>query len=175
MRGTHRVRSPFARLVAVATAAAALSAAGWFSPASAHVATDARAQRRHIIDRALSQIGTPYSYGSESPRSGFDCSGLMYWAFKNHGDTLPRSSSDMWRLRKKNAYKRVWSKKNLHKGDLLFFNTSGGGVSHVGMYIGNKKMVHSGSGGGRVRRDYITESYYRARYVGAVRVPVLRR
>lgn len=175
MRGTHTVRSPFARLVAVATAAAALSSAGWFSPASAHVSTDARVQRRHIIDRALSQIGAPYNYGSESPRSGFDCSGLVYWSFKNHGDTLPRTSRDMWRLRKKPAYKRVWSKKNLHKGDLLFFKTTSAPVGTVGIYIGNQKMLHTGSSRGRVSKESLTESYYRSRYVGAVRVPVLRR
>ena len=174
MRGTRTLRSHRARLAALAAAATTLASFGWISPASAHVATDAGKMRRHIIDRALSQIGTPYRYGAESPKSGFDCSGLTYWTFKNHGDTLPRRSVDQWRLRKLDGYKRVWRKRNLHKGDLLFFKTSGSQVSHVAIYIGNKKMVHTGSNSGRVRRDYITESYYRSRYAGAVRVPALR-
>ena len=121
----------------------------------------------------MSQIGTPYSYGSESPRSGFDCSGLTYWAFKNHGDTLPRRSIDQWGLRNKKNYKRVWNRKNLKKGDLMFFKTSSAPVGHVGMYKGKRKMVHTGSSGGRVRVDRIDESYYRSRFVGAVRVPAL--
>ena len=174
MRGTRTLRSPRARLAAIAAAATTLASFGWISPASAHVTTDADKMRRHIVERALSQIGTPYRYGAESPKSGFDCSGLTYWTFKNHGETLPRRSIDQWGLRKRNGYKRVWKKRNLNKGDLLFFKTSSAPVGHVGIYIGNKKMVHTGSTGGRVRKDYITESYYRARYVGAVRVPSLQ-
>lgn len=174
MRGTRTLRSHRVRLAALAAAATTFASFGWISPASAHVTSDAPKMRRHIVERALSQLGTPYRYGAESPRSGFDCSGLTYWTFKKHGDTLPRRSIDQWRLRKRDNYKRVWKKHNLHRGDLLFFKTSGAAVGHVGIYIGNKKMVHTGSSGGRVRKDYITESYYRARYVGAVRVPALR-
>ena len=175
MRGTHTSRSPLCRTAALGAAIAVFASFGWSSSASAHITTNHRKARRHVVDRARSQIGTPYSYGSESPRSGFDCSGLVYWAFKNHGDTLPRSSSDQWRLRKHKGYKRVWKRKNLVKGDLMFFRTSGSGVDHVAMYIGHGKMVHSGSSGGRVRKDNINESYYRSRWAGAVRVPALRK
>jgi murein DD-endopeptidase len=161
--------------VALGATTAVLASTGWASPASAHIETNVKEQRRHIVKRAMSQRGTPYRYGAESPRTGFDCSGLMYWTFKNHGETLPRSSSDQWRLRKKKGYKRVWDKKNLHRGDLLFFKTGSAPVGHVGLYIGDGKMVHTGSSGGRVRTDHISESYYRQRYVGAVRVPVLRK
>ena len=175
MSGTHTSRSVFSRAAALAAALSIFASFGWSSSASAHITTNHRKARRHVVERAKSQIGTPYSYGSESPRSGFDCSGLMYWAFKNHGDTLPRSSSDQWRLRKVKGYKRVWKRRNLVKGDLMFFSTSGGGVSHVAMYIGHGKMVHSGSSGGRVRVDSINESYYRSRWIGGVRVPALRK
>lgn len=175
MRGTQTARSRLARLVALGATTAVLASTGWASPASAHVETNVGEQRRHIVKRALSQLGAPYRYGAESPSSGFDCSGLMYWTFKNHGDTLPRSSIDQWRLRKKKGYKRVWDKKNLHRGDLLFFKTSSAPVGHVGLYIGDGKMVHTGSSGGSVRTDRINETYYRSRYVGAVRVPVLRK
>jgi len=162
------------RLLAFGAAAAVLASLGGASPASAHVTTDHKAARKHVVERALSQIGAPYRYGSESPRSGFDCSGLMYWAYKDHGDTLPRSSIDQWGLRDKNGYKRVWNRKKLQRGDLLFFKTSSAPVGHVGMYIGHRKMVHTGSSGGQVRTDRIGESYYRSRYVGAVRVPAMR-
>ncbi len=175
MRGTHTSRLPLSRTAALAAAITVFASFGWSSSASAHFTTNHRKARRHVVERAKSQIGAAYRYGAESPSSGFDCSGLMYWAFKNHGDTLPRSSSDQWRLRKAKGYKRVWKRKNLVKGDLIFFNTSGGGVSHVGMYIGHGKMVHTGSSGGRVRRDRINESYYRSRWVGGIRVPALRK
>lgn len=175
MRGTRTLRLPLSRLLALGATTAVLVSLGWVSPASAHVPTDHKAARRHVVARALSQIGAPYSYGSESPRSGFDCSGLMYWAYKDHGDTLPRSSIDQWGLRDNKGYRRIWIRRNLKKGDLLFFKTSSAPVGHVGMYIGHRKMVHTGSSGGRVRTDRIGESYYRSRYVGAVRVPAMRK
>ena len=175
MRGTHTSRLPFARLVAIAATAAVLATIGWGTPASAHTEKDHLAARDHVVKRAKSQLGAPYRYGSESPRSGFDCSGLMYWSFKDHGATLPRSSRDQWALRDNKGHKQVWKKSNLQRGDLVFFNTSGRGVSHVGLYIGDGKMVHTGSSIGRVRIDRINESYYRQRYLGAVRIPVLRK
>ncbi|MDQ4144770.1 MAG: C40 family peptidase [Actinomycetota bacterium] len=175
MRGTHSLRSRLSRVVALGATSALLASTGWGSPAAAHITTDHIAARRHVVKRALSQIGTPYSYGSESPQSGFDCSGLTYWAFKGHGEILPRRSIDQWGLRSKKGYKNVRSRSNLRKGDLLFFKTGSAAVGHVGMYIGHRKMVHTGSSGGQVRIDRIGESYYKSRYVGAVRVPVLRK
>ena len=123
--------------------------------------------------RALSQIGTPYRYAQESPRSGVDCSGLTYWTFKNHGATLARSSSQQWRLRSQGRYKQILKIRNLRRGDLVFFKTGGAPVGHVGMYIGRHRFVHSSSSRGGVRRDSL-DSYYRRTYVGAVRVPALR-
>lgn len=173
MRETRTLRFRASRVMALgAIAAAAISLP---PAASAHETADHRKNRRHVVDRALSQIGVRYSYGSESPRSGFDCSGLTYWAFKGHGDTLPRSSRDQWELRDNRNYKRVWQRDRLRPGDLMFFNTSGSGVSHVAIYIGHNKMVHTGSGRGDVGKDSINMDYYKARYVGAVRVPAFRR
>ncbi len=123
----------------------------------------------------MSQIGKPYRYGGESPKQGFDCSGLTYWTFLNHGDELPRRSIDQWRLRKEPDYKRVWKRKNLKRGDLVFFKTGGAAVGHVGLYIGKMKFVHSSSSGGGVRTDSMRDKYYwKPRYVGAVRVPILQ-
>ena len=177
MRGTRTYHSPLKRLIALAATVATLATIGFTSPSAAHTPGNYIKARQHVKERLLSQMGKPYRYGSESPRSGFDCSGLVYWAFTNHGDdNLPRSSSDMWGLRKKAGYKRIRNLENLEIGDLLFYNTSGGGVSHVATYIGRKKMIHTGSSGGRgVRKDEINYSYYKQRFVGAVRVPALRK
>ena len=177
MRGTRTLRSPLLVLAALGAAIATIASLGWVTPASAHEAHNHLEAREHIKDRLLSQLGTPYRYGSESPRRGFDCSGLVYWAFKNHGDdNLPRSSSQMWGLRDKKRYRRVYDTDKLEVGDLLFYNTSGSGVSHVATFIGNNKMIHTGSGGGRgVRRDDIDYPYFVQRFVGAIRVPELRK
>jgi cell wall-associated NlpC family hydrolase len=174
MRGTSTLHSTIGRLFVFSVAAASLATT--VSPASAHEPSNFRRARRHTKERAMSQIGKPYRYAAESPRRGFDCSGLTYWTFKNHADpTIARSSSDQWRMRKRPAYKRVWKRRNLEKGDLVFFDTGSGAVGHVGIYIGRKRFVHSSSSRNGVRTDSMAGSdYYRRRYVGAVRVPAHR-
>ena len=69
--------------------------------------------------------------------SGVDCSGFVYSVYKNFGITLSRSSSGMY---SSNGVSVV--KSELMPGDLLFFNTNGSGISHVGMYIGNNQYIH---------------------------------
>ena len=176
MRGTHTLRSPLSRMAALGAAIAVLASIGTASPASAHETDDYVEAREHIKDRLTSQLGTPYRYGSESPRRGFDCSGLVYWAFKKHGgDDLERSSADMWAQRRDKGFKRVRNLDNLEIGDLLFYNTSGSGVSHVSTYIGRNKMIHTGSSRGRVSKDDIDYPYYKQHFVGAMRVAALRK
>lgn len=176
MRGTHTLRSPLSRLAALGAAIAVLASIGTASPASAHESKNYLQARGHIKDRLISQLGAPYSYGSESPRRGFDCSGLVYWAFKKHGgDDLERSSSAMWAQRRDKGFKRIRNLDNLEIGDLLFYNTSGSGVSHVSTYIGRGKMIHAGSSRGRVSKDPVDYSYYKQRFVGALRVAALRK
>ena len=173
MRGTHTLYSTTKRLLALSVVAASLGISA--SPASAHEPSNHLKARKHVKERAMSQIGKPYSYAQESPRRGFDCSGLTYWTFLNHADPdIGRSSSDQWQMRKRKGYKRVWNKDRLQVGDLVFFDTGGGAVGHVGIYIGRKRMVHSSSSRNGVRTDSMTESYWRRNYVGAVRVPNLR-
>jgi murein DD-endopeptidase len=174
MRGTSNLHSTVRRLLAVSVAAASLGIT--VSPVSAHEPRNHLRARRHVKERAMSQIGKPYRYGSESPRRGFDCSGLSYWTFKNHGDPdIARTSIDQWRMRRKRAYKRVWKRRHLEIGDLVFFKTSRAPVGHLGIYIGRKRFVHSSSSGNGVRTDSLSNnSYYRSRYVGAVRVPALQ-
>jgi cell wall-associated NlpC family hydrolase len=89
----------------------------------------------------MSMIGVPYVYGGEDP-SGFDCSGLMYWAWGQAGRTLARSSSAQY------ATTRRVSVADLQPGDLVFYFSP---VSHVGMYIGNGQIVHSPHTGSEVQ------------------------
>lgn len=118
----------------------------------------------NVINLAKKQIGKPYKYGATGPDS-FDCSGLTYYVYKNAaGITLPRNSSAQ-----ASAGTYV-SRSNLKPGDLVFFNTSGSGISHVGIYIGNDEMIHAPSSGKTISTVKITQSYWSSRYVTARRI-----
>ncbi|MGL6107823.1 C40 family peptidase [Romboutsia sp.] len=120
-------------------------------------------ERQQVVDLAYKQIGKPYSWGSSGPNS-FDCSGLTSYVYKNSVNVkLPRTSSDQSRFGK------TVSKGQLEPGDLLFFG-SGSNVSHVGVYVGDSKMVHSPSTGQTVRVDNINSGYYSNRLITAKRV-----
>lgn len=111
----------------------------------------------NIINSAEKYIGTPY--GGE-----FDCSGYVWKVFSENGIDLPRSSKAQY-----NHGESV-EKADLQKGDLVFFNTSGSGISHVGIYIGNNKFIHSASSSG-VSISKLNDPYYwGSRYVGAAKV-----
>lgn len=117
-----------------------------------------------LISTAFSLIGTPYVYGDNGSR-GFDCSGFTYYLYLSQlGIELPRSSHDQV-----NVGKKV-EKSALAPGDLLFFNTSGRNISHVGIYIGDNNMIHSSSGKSKVTIDSINGGYYDQRYVTARRI-----
>ena len=117
-----------------------------------------------VLNLAYSKIGSPYVWGAEGPNS-FDCSGFTSYVFRNAaGVSLPRTSSAQ------SGYGRTVSKSNLQAGDLVFFNTSGKGVSHVGIYVGGGKMIHSPSSGKTVSVTSINSSYYSSRFVTAKRV-----
>jgi cell wall-associated NlpC family hydrolase len=93
------------------------------------------AVRRSAMQKALGKIGSPYRYGAAGPNA-FDCSGLVTWAYKSSGKSLPRTSNAMSRVG------TAVSKSALQPGDLVFFYKP---VSHVGIYIGNGKVVHASS------------------------------
>ncbi|MBC5995869.1 peptidoglycan endopeptidase [Romboutsia ilealis] len=112
---------------------------------------------------AKKQLGKPYGWGAEGPNS-FDCSGLTYYVYKQNGITLPRASKSQ-----ASAGKSV-SKSNLKAGDLVFFNTNGKGISHVGIYIGDGKMIHSTKPGDVVKTTSINSSYYKNKFVTARRI-----
>ena len=128
--------------------------------ASALNGTGTTAQK--IIATAKKYIGVPYIWGGTTP-NGFDCSGYVQYVFKAHGISLPRTSKQQY------AVGSSVSKANLKQGDLVFFNTSGSGVSHLGIYIGNNQFIHSSTSKGVVITS-LTNSYWSARYIGARRV-----
>jgi len=116
-----------------------------------------------VVSVANSVMGTKYVYGGTTSK-GFDCSGFIGYVYKQVGVALPRTSAGMY------ATGTSVSKKNLKAGDLVFFNTSGKGVSHAGIYIGNGKFVHSSSSKG-VSISKINDPYYwGSKYIGAKRV-----
>ncbi|MGH3095987.1 MAG: C40 family peptidase [Streptosporangiales bacterium] len=126
-----------------ATTVGILGAMGFCTSVATAPAADASAKsrhhkRHHVARKAMNQAGDPYRYGSDGPGS-FDCSGLTSFAYRAAlGRHIGRTTSSQW-----NAGRRVWHRRNLAYGDLVF--TSG---HHVGMYVGHHKMVvspHSGT------------------------------
>lgn len=166
-------RHPILRHLAVVTIAiAALSAAA--TPASAHTQDNTFKQRSHIKDRARSQTGAPYSYGGGSP-SGFDCSGFTRWTFSNHGGNLPHSSMEQFEVGKRRGYKRIWKRKDLKVGDLVFHKTTSARVGHAGIYIGGGRFVSSTSSDGVRVRSLYDPYYWGSRFVAGTRVPSMIR
>ena len=116
-----------------------------------------------IVNLAKAQIGKPYRWGAAGP-SSFDCSGFTTYIYKNGaGISLPRTSVSQSKTGTK------VSRSNLKTGDLVFFNTSGKGVSHVGMYIGDSKFIHSSSSKG-IRIDSLNSTYYKSRFISGSRI-----
>ena len=115
--------------------------------------------------RALGLVGTPYRYGGNTPESGFDCSGLVNYVYRDMLDLrLPRSSRELAAVQGPKL-----DPGRLASGDLVFFGT-GGQVSHVGIYVGEGRFVHAPSTGGTVRLDRLDGPYWKDRYSGAKRV-----
>lgn len=118
--------------------------------------------RSELVKTAKTFIGIPYRWGGSSVKKGFDCSGLTMAVYKLNGLDLPRTS--------KNQYQTgvCISQKDLSKGDLVFFDTSGGkNVSHVGIYVGNGKFIHAPRKGKTVCVSSLSSRYYKKRYLGA--------
>lgn len=109
-----------------------------------------------VLFRALGLVGTPYQWGGNSPQTGFDCSGLVRYVYKQStGIKLPRSSRAMSTI----DAPRV-ERDKLAGGDLLFFHGNDRGVSHVAIYVGNGRFVHAPNSGGEVRLDRLDNPYW---------------
>jgi cell wall-associated NlpC family hydrolase len=115
-----------------------------------------------VLDVAVSELGTPYRYGGSTPR-GFDCSGLVYYAYYKAGIRVPRSTTALYR------HARPVTLMNLQPGDLVFFRTAHRSVSHVGIYAGNSRFIHAPSRGRVVSYDSLNDPYWKQRLVAVGR------
>jgi cell wall-associated NlpC family hydrolase len=131
------------------------------APAARQRSEPVQAERGEKVARfAKKFIGIPYVYGGGSPRTGFDCSGLVAFVYGHFGVTLPHYTVSQF------ARGRRVSRGALRPGDLVFFN----GLGHVGIYIGHGRFVHAPHSGTRVRIARLAEGWYRSTYDGARRI-----
>jgi len=111
---------------------------------------------------ATAMLGAPYHYGGSNPR-GFDCSGLVYYAFREAGIRVPRTTGAQLR------HAQPVPLADIVPGDLLFFHQRYRRVSHVGIYVGGGWFIHAPSRGKRVSYESIQDSYWKPRLVTAGR------
>lgn len=136
--------------------------------AAAEAAGRAPESVRPLVEEAYRWIGTPYSYGGKS-RSGTDCSGFLQSIYRNAmGISIPRST------REQSDFCANIKAERLEPGDLVFFNSTGrkGKVSHVGLYVGDGKIVHASSSRGVIESS-LSEKYYTKHYNHSGRVPAM--
>jgi cell wall-associated NlpC family hydrolase len=115
--------------------------------------------------QALAHLGTPYLTGGLSPRTGFDCSGLVAFVYREGaGMALPRNTFALSQLG------QPIDRAALRPGDLVFYNTQRREYSHVGIYLGEDRFIHAPARGGEVRVESLRADYWVRRYNGARRV-----
>jgi len=146
----HRVTQQQVQDTVVGVSAIAPQAETAVAPPSSHGG---------VVGVAMSQLGTPYVWAGSSP-GGFDCSGLVMWAYAQVGVSLPHSSYAQY-----GAGVAV-SRDQLQPGDLVFFD----GLGHVGIYIGGGQFVHAPHSGDVVKISGLGEGWYSSTYVGARRI-----
>ncbi len=122
---------------------------------------ESNSDKRDIIVRyAKNFLNKKYKFGSKDPHYGFDCSGFSQYVFKQVNINIPRSVLNQYRKSKK------IDKKDLEPGDLVFFRINGNQISHVGIFIGDDKFIHSPSSGKTIRIDSLNNPYWRKVYAG---------
>jgi len=120
----------------------------------------------NVVDRAHALLGTPYKWGGSSAEQGFDCSSFLVYLFKTEANIhIPRTTAAMHR-----STAATVKRNELKPGDAVFFKGNGRGqVSHVGLYIGEGKFIHSPRAGKNVRIDSLGNNYWNKNYTGAKR------
>jgi cell wall-associated NlpC family hydrolase len=120
---------------------------------------------QRLLGEGFVYLGVPYRWGGTSPITGMDCSGLVQLVFRNAlGINLPRTA-----IEQAGQGSRV-AISELKPGDLVFFNTMGQNISHVGIYVGNGKFLHAPATGKLVRIDRLYHKFWAQRYVTARRM-----
>ncbi len=115
---------------------------------------------------AAEMLGRPYHFGGAAPSTGFDCSGLVRYSYRQAGVSLPHNTD-----KQRQASRRV-RLADLRRGDLLFFDLEGKKSSHVGIYVGHGKFVHAPSSGKHVRSDRLDSPYWKKHLADARRLAV---
>jgi cell wall-associated NlpC family hydrolase len=118
-----------------------------------------------VLSRAVNVLGTPYRWGGSSPSKGFDCSGLVKYAFNDASFDLPRTSNAM-----ASGHGEKVDRNDLKPGDLIFFNIKSRRVNHVAIYLGNDRFIHAPRRGKSVSIDTLNKPYWENHYVVAKRV-----
>lgn len=112
----------------------------------------------NIEKKSSYYIGTPYKWGMETPEIGFDCSGFTQYIYATYRNKqIPRVSTDQYKYSKLVKHPMI--------GDLVFFADPGCEVGHVGIYVGNGEMIHSGRSTGVIRTNFVNNSYWSPRFV----------
>jgi cell wall-associated NlpC family hydrolase len=120
-----------------------------------------------IVAHARAELGMPYVWGGASPQTSFDCSGLVQWVYAQVGISLPRTAQEQY-----DATVRV-SPDQLQPGDLVFFGAtypSSDPVTHVGIYVGDGRMINAPTEGNVVREMSVFTGFWGQHYLGAGRV-----
>lgn len=126
--------------------------------------------RRQVVDTLLAQLGKAYRWGGDSPHTGFDCSGLVNYAYRGHTNAvLPRTADGLFHMRES----RVVSDKTLKPGDLVFFSMEGKHVDHVGVFLGNGNFIEAPHTGENVKIARLDNERYRRHYRGAKRLHLI--
>ena len=112
-----------------------------------------------VVGIAMQYLGVPYRWGGESP-SGFDCSGLIVYVYRQVGVSLPHYTGALW------GQGVPVSRGDLQPGDLVFFN----GLGHAGIYAGGGSFVHAPHTGDVVKVSSLSDSWYASTYMGARRI-----
>jgi cell wall-associated NlpC family hydrolase len=115
-------------------------------------------KREKIVKIALSLQGVEYWYGSDDPDFGLDCSAFTQHVYYEVGLKIPRTSIEQFNK----SIKLI--RPSLQKGDLVFFNTKGIRVNHVGIYIGDNKFIHAPRVGDVIKIDSLDDRYYKMRF-----------
>ena len=178
-RGQYLSQTLFCRLAALAISAAVILLAGC---AGAPQAPDPAARisvpasppagsppmplpdplRTQVVFTAMQMVGVPYLWGGSTP-AGFDCSGLVQYAYSNAGLQVPRTAAAQF------AAATPLTLEDAVAGDLLFFDDHSR-TSHVAIYLGEGRFVHAPNGGNQVSLDDLSTSYWRTHFSGAGRI-----
>ncbi len=164
--------SRYTRAAAAFCVALCVSMPAWCAETEPQEQTTVLTKIQEITDRASSLVakavdflGTRYKRGGNTTDQGLDCSGLVRLVFKDAVNVdLPRTAAEISRAGEK------IEPAELQPGDLVFYNTLKRGFSHVGIYLGDNKFIHSPSKGGQVRIESMDLAYWKKRFNGARRI-----